>query len=141
MNFKINSQASSEDVDFLYKKMDEYNSSLLPDENPRDVNIIVHDDDGNFIGGLAGSTSWHNFLIKALWLEEKFRTKGIGKKVVVKAEIEASSLGCLYSMVGTFEALNARAFYEKCGYELVSEAKVEPIEQTGYFFYKKLNPI
>jgi len=125
-------------ISYLQKKMDDYNSKLIPPENSRKICYFLEDSEGKIIGGIMGETLWRSFHIHTIWIEKEIRGKGLGRKLIQAAEEKAKSYDCIYSMVGTFEALGARPFYERLGYKIESKSVDSPQGHIGYFFYKKI---
>lgn len=73
-------------------------------------------ENGALIGGLAGGTSYGWLLVKALWVSEAARGKGIGAKLMAEAEEMARDRGCHGAWLDTSSA-RAELFYARLGYE------------------------
>jgi GNAT superfamily N-acetyltransferase len=72
-----------------------------------------------------------------LWVEESFRNKGNGTKLLKMIENEAVKLGCKYVDLDTF-SFQAKPFYEKHGYTLFATLDNYPEGHSKHFLKKKL---
>ena len=136
LKIEIPSTLNEQDVATLKEMGDRYFYNLVPPENPRPVCVFLRDENQKLIGGLLGTTRWNTLHIDYLWIDEQFRGSGYGKMLVEAAENKSKEMGCRFAAVGTFEALNARLFYEKLNYKIVSVSTDSPIGHTGYWFNK-----
>lgn len=130
--------ANSEEVDWIKHNMDQFDSNKLPPENIRDINYIVFNDKTEKIGGILANTRYSTVYINTIWIDERYRKKGIGKILIEKVEQEAIKMNCIYSALGSWESFNTRHFYESLGYVIVSTSIDSPPGQKGYWFNKKL---
>ncbi len=73
-----------------------------------------------FIGGATGQEVLGGFYLNYLLVDEKWRGKGMGTKILQAVETAAVSMSCREIWL---ETMNARAvvFYKKHGYEIRSE--------------------
>ena len=74
--------------------------------------IVEYKDNHEIIGGLLGGTYWGWLYISILWVDEKYRHQGIGKKLIAEAKQEAEKRGCKYAHVDTM-SFQAPKFYKK----------------------------
>jgi len=68
---------------------------------------------------------------------EPLRRKGIGRKLLIKAEEFAGQNGCDHIYLDTFD-FQARGFYEKNGYHVFGTIENYPIGHQRYYLIKKL---
>jgi GNAT superfamily N-acetyltransferase len=130
--------ANDADSEWIKIKINEYESKLLPDENIREVRIIMKNEENENIGGLLGNTRFATLYINDIWINEDERKKGYGRELIQMAENKAKELGCKYSSLGTFDVLKVKRFYKKIGYRVTSKNKDSPEGLIGYWFTKKL---
>ena len=92
-----------------------FNESLAPGANWRALSIYARDEFGVVQGGLTGSSYYDWLFVKWLWVAEPFRGRGIGSKLLMRAEEIARerNVGAVYLDTFTFQAPD---FYEKHGY-------------------------
>lgn len=67
------------------------------------------------VGGLLAEVKANWLCIDFLWVSEKARNEGLGRKLMCAAEQEAVKVGCLHGLVDIF-SFQALPFYEKLGY-------------------------
>jgi GNAT superfamily N-acetyltransferase len=70
---------------------------------------------GAIVGGLAADTYLQWMFIALFWIDEKFRGRGFGSKIIRAAEKEARKRGVKHVYVDTF-SFQAPGFYKKLGY-------------------------
>ena len=96
---------------------------------------------GDIVGGLVGRTdsipSW--FEISMIWVDERIRQAGLGRRLMQQAEDEAHRRGCHYARLATSN-FQAPEFYQKLGYKLYGTLDNCPPGETVYYFWKKLDP-
>jgi GNAT superfamily N-acetyltransferase len=101
------------------------------------VMIVARDEDGSVIGGIHGEMYWDWLHIDTLWVDDKYRERGIGTGLLEQIEAAAISKGFLGSHLETtnFQAID---FYLKKGYEIFGKLEGKPAGSTWYFIQKKL---
>ncbi|GGH86984.1 GNAT superfamily N-acetyltransferase [Pullulanibacillus pueri] len=129
---------------FLHKKIRAFNNKhsihhqeVRKKEAVQPINIIVSDDNRNWIGGLNADVYWGWMEINDFWLHEEYRGKGLGGELLEKAEKIAKEKGATQSLLTTFE-FQARSFYEIKGYQVIGEIKDYPPGSSYYTMTKKL---
>jgi GNAT superfamily N-acetyltransferase len=117
--------------------INDYNlSEMQSDYCP--LTILLEDAAGRVVGGLHGKTEWGWLYVETLAIQEAYRDRGYGKRLLAMAEQEALARGCHDAYLDTF-SFQARPFYEKLGYEVF--AALENFGgHTKYFLRKKLGP-
>ena len=93
--------------------------------------------DGEIAGGVLGETYWEWFHIDLLWVDERLRGSGYGSQLMETAETEARKRGMKAAWLDTF-SFQARAFYERSGYELFGELDHYPQGHRRFFMRKRL---
>ena len=86
------------DEEIIEEKLAAIDYSIVPpEENVKDENLVfrITDDEGNIIAGcIVEITSWKFAFLDILWVEEKYRRKGLGSALVREAEKAARERGC-----------------------------------------------
>jgi ribosomal protein S18 acetylase RimI-like enzyme len=135
---------------FIYKTIDRDNNDFvqeleaglnsnqpeIPNRNFLNLNIEVLNSN-NRIGGIACATYWNWLHIKLLWIAPEYRSKGLGKELVTRAEKEAIQRGCIRALVDTY-SFQAPRFYESLGYKKFAELRDFPIGYQRIYFQKDL---
>ena len=79
--------------------------------------VFARDADGRVVGGAQGRLNWNWVDVSLLWVDEPLRGRGLGARLLAALEDAARARGCRASHLETF-TFQARAFYEKQGYEV-----------------------
>jgi ribosomal protein S18 acetylase RimI-like enzyme len=106
-------------------------------EPPKAIPIFIRDRKGRVVGGVIGYVYAGWLHIDLLWIEESFRNRGNGTKLLKMIENEAVKCGCKYVDLDTF-SFQARTFYEKHGYTLFATLDNYPEGHSKHFLKKKL---
>ncbi len=130
------------DEEIIEEKLTAIDYSIVPpEENVKDENLVfrITDDEGNIIAGcIVEITSWKFAFLDILWVEEKYRRKGLGSALVREAEKAARERGCYAMLLGTFD-FQARPLYEKHGYILCCPLRDYPRGHMNYSLMKRLD--
>ena len=86
---------------------------------------------------LCGTAGWHDNNIRHVYVMPECFGKGIGKLLVAHAEEHYRAVTG-HDRIDAGVILYARGFYEKCGYQLVKEAKAW--DGSDYYFMRKVFP-
>lgn len=137
MDIHVTANVSEEDIEEIYNELMKYNlSKREPSENVP-IGIFAEDDNGVKLAGLIGETFGNWLCIKYLWVSEELRGKGIGSKILAKAEEEAIRRKCRYAFVDTF-SFQAPGFYIKHGYKEVFVLEEYPYTGSRHYLTKVL---
>ena len=133
---------TEEDADFIEEKLDAINHSIVPPENgaeDEDIVFKIADDEGNTIAGcILIIDSWKIAELDIIWVNEKYRRKGLGSALIRAAEKAARERGCYVMILGTFD-FQARLLYEKHGYSLCGTIRDFPKGHENYTLIKRLD--
>lgn len=124
--------ADSADVAFVHNGLRDYNEAFVPIGH-RSLYVFLRDNGGNLVGGLLGDTYWGWLSISILWIDERYRGRRLGERMVAAAEKEAHARGCRHAQLDTL-GFQARPFYEKLGYRLYGVLEDFPAG-SGYARY------
>lgn len=94
-------------------------------------------DQGQFLGGICFETFGDWLEIEYLFVEEDRRGRGLGRKLVARAEEFGRKDDCTTACLETFD-FQARPFYEALGYEVVFERRSYPHSGSKFFMQKEL---
>jgi ribosomal protein S18 acetylase RimI-like enzyme len=99
--------------------------------------IFVRDDDGAVRAGIYGFL-WGGMLeIDMLYVDEAWRGRGLGRRLVRAMEQAAVARGGRTAILDTFD-FQALAFYRREGYEILAELSGYGAGHTKYFLRKTL---
>ena len=133
----MNVNPSEKEIKFVRDSLGVFNDNIVGGDSHTPINIVEYDKGGNVIGGILGGTYWGWMYVDILWVDEKHRKKGIGSRLLCKAEEEAIRRGCHHVHLDTM-SWQAPEFYKKHGYELLATLPDIPVGNQKYMFIKAL---
>lgn len=99
--------------------------------------IFIKDSHGVVLGGVNGFSCYGCLYVDMLWLNNKLRKQGFGKKLMVEAERIGYERRCTFSTVDTMD-WEALPFYQKLGYSIEFVREGFEKESKMYMLRKKL---
>ena len=103
----------------------------------KEFSVFLKNNLGEIFGGIQAHFDTESVYIDVLWIDDKFRKKGFGTKLLNAAELEAKKNGCVFSTLDTWD-FQAEHFYLKNGYEPLGEIKKYWREHSRIFLRKVL---
>ena len=134
----MNYNPNKNEIEFVNNALEKFNNMHVGPDNHLLLNIVEYDENQNLIAGILGGTYWGWLHIDILWVDENFRSKKIGSRLLIAAENEAKKRGCHSVHVDTM-SWQAPEFYKKHGYELISELDNIPNGYKKFHFIKRLD--
>ncbi|MBE6352188.1 MAG: GNAT family N-acetyltransferase [Treponema bryantii] len=134
----MNYNPNKNEIEFVNNALEKFNNMHVGPDNHLLLNIVEYDENQNVIAGILGGTYWGWLHIDILWVDENFRSKKIGSRLLIAAENEAKKRGCHAVHVDTM-SWQAPEFYKKHGYELISELDNIPNGYKKFHFIKRLD--
>ena len=107
--------------------------------NQQNLVLFVRSGENTVVGGLSADISWGWLYILKIWIQKRFRGKGIGSQLIKTAEDEAKKCGCRNAFLETF-SFQARPLYEQLGYKIFGTLDDFPPGHKKYFMKKRLMP-
>jgi GNAT superfamily N-acetyltransferase len=92
---------------------------------------------GKIVGGIVGEVWTTVLFIQLFWIEQKFRRKDYGTRLIKAIEDEARRVGATRSYVDTM-SFQAPGFYRGCGYEEFGLIEGYPGGVTRHWLTKAL---
>ncbi|MGH6889062.1 MAG: GNAT family N-acetyltransferase [Rhizomicrobium sp.] len=123
--------------DVIHAGLRAFNRDMADWPERQYFNVVLRDAAGRVRGGLLASLSSDVLRIDDLFIEEAFRRRGCGEKLVAMAEAEGHRRGARLACVMTF-SFQARPFYEKLGYDMFAELPYQGGAHTLYWLKKLL---
>lgn len=138
LTLEVHDAADAAEVEFIHSGLRTYNARFAPSDY-RPLFVFLRDADGQLVGGLLGDTYWGWISINILWIDERYRGRGYGERIITAAEDEARRRGCAHAMLDTL-SFQARPFYEKLGYRVYGLLEDFPAGSghTRYYLTKDL---
>ena len=134
----MNYNPNKKEIEFVNNALEKFNNMHVGPDNHLLLNIVEYDENQNVIAGILGGTYWVWLHIDILWVDENFRSKKIGSRLLIAAENEAKKRGCHSVHVDTM-SWQAPEFYKKHGYELISELDNIPNGYKKFHFIKRVD--
>ena len=117
--------AELKDID-LIKQYDKHIAKVEIENVIMSGRVVIGEEDNEFIGWLRYNYFWDNIpFMNMLYILDKYRSKGYGKKLVEYWEIEMKRLGFHIVMTSTQSNEYAQHFYGKLGYKVVGGFSIE----------------
>ena len=138
MEFEVEDQPDPLDIELLEVQIRREASTAMGLGDEVDLAIFVRDA-GTIVAGISGWTWGDCCELQNLWVDPDLRGGGLATQLIAAAEAEATARGCRQTVHFTYE-FQARALYEKSGYELVGRVKDFPSGTDGLWYRKSLHP-
>lgn len=116
-----------------------YNSSRVGPLRDEKYVLGVRTNAQELMGGLVGVQFWNGMFVDLLWVHERCRHRGIGTRLMQRAEVDLLSRGGEVIFLSTW-SFQAPAFYEKLGYCAFGKLEGMPRGSTRTWYLKYLNP-
>ncbi len=115
----------------------EYNNQQAGDDNAQRICFVLQSPDGEAVGGVTGVVYWDWFSLDLMLIQEEFRGRGYGHRLLTLVEVEARKLGATKVHLDTF-SFQAPGFYEKYGYEVFGQLDDFPTGHKRIYMRKDL---
>lgn len=135
INIVIDTEPKKEDMNAVFDGLKAYNDLFVKHVEKTELGIFLKNDDTS-VGGIVAYYYAQWMYIDTLWVDEQFRGKGYGQKLMAQAEAKARELGCKTMLLDTF-SFQAPEFYEKNGYQKWTKLDDNPVEGITRYYYKK----
>lgn len=99
--------------------------------------LSVRGGKGRLLGGLILQSYWTESYVELLWLSDKARRQGYGRRLIAEAERRARRRGSLLIHLNTY-SFQAPGFYEKLGFQRVGGMSGSPQGHSRLFYVKRL---
>jgi GNAT superfamily N-acetyltransferase len=113
MNIQQTLTPTSADIDFLTHKINQE----TPDFGAAyPFAFFIRAEHGQIIAGCNGSVVFGSIYTDQLWVQQEYRSTGLGHKLMAAVHEYGLGVGCTMATVATMSFQGAREFYEKLGY-------------------------
>ena len=136
--FHVEDHPDPRDIDVLEAQIRREASAAMGLGDETDLAIFVRDA-GQVVAGISGWTWGDCCELQSLWVAPSLRGRGLGSQLLAAAEAAAAARGCTQTVHFTY-GFQARALYERSGYELVGEVEDFPSGTNVLWYRKRLNP-
>jgi GNAT superfamily N-acetyltransferase len=101
------------------------------------VRLVLKDPAGQVVGGLEAFTTIRNMVLEAIWIDERFRSQGHGRRLLFEAEWIAKEAGCSAVSTHCF-SFQSPGFFHRLGYTTYGVVDVAVDGYTEDLLIKKL---
>lgn len=136
----IDYDVTKTDVDFIWERIREFNRCTGPMLNypPYEpFGVLVRDKNNSAVAGIITRLYLKAMFVEAFWIDERYRRRGIGSKLLNAVEDYAKKAGCAFIHLDTF-SFQAIDFYKKCGYTAFAVIDDYPDNIKRYYLKKYL---
>lgn len=127
-------------IEPIVKGLYEFNQSQVGKYGREGLVIYARDANSQVVGGVYAWLLWGWLYIDDIWLENSYRGKGIGSKLLLAAELFAMNKGVFNARLNT-GSFQAPEFYQKNGYEIFAQLDItgpDGLPYIDYLLKKKL---
>ena len=128
---------TEEQVDYIENKLDEYDENYIRYRLDGRIQIGIVDDDKVIAGLNACMTAFKILYVSTVFVDEAYRRKGYGEKLIDEMEERAKALGANTIRLDTFN-WQGKEFYEALGYQMVGRYENNDDGYSEYFFLKRI---
>ena len=128
---------TEEQVEYIESKLDEYDENYIRYKLDGRIQIGIVDDDKVVAGLDACMTAFKILYVSTVFVDEAYRRKGYGKKLIDEMEERAKALGANTIRLDTFN-WQGKEFYEALDYQLVGSYENDDDGYSEYFFLKRI---
>ncbi len=122
MEIEFFEKPNIEDINFLTKKI---NEETVKFGLSHPFAFFIKNNKNLIIAGANGFIIYGVIYTDQLWVDPKYRNKGLAKSIMKKTHELGLQSGCKLATIQTMSFQNAKAFYEKLGYQT-------DFERNGY---------
>lgn len=135
MNFEVVHDQDDGLFEALVAGVRAHNFAHMGEERSQWLAVVVRDEQGKLLGGVAGRTIYRQLLIDVLWVEPTSRGAGLGRQLMALAEAEARQRGCVAAQVDTL-SFQAPDFYTRLGFKVIGQVTAITDSPDRYFMLK-----
>jgi len=138
MEFHVEDDPDPLDIGLLEANIRSEASTTMGLGDEVELAIFVRDA-GTVVAGISGWTWGDCCELQSLWVAPHLRGGGLATRLIAAAEAEAARRGCSQTVHFTYD-FQARALYERNGYELVGRVEDFPSGTDALWYRKPLAP-
>ncbi len=138
MNYEITfeNNPKPDDLQFLNDRIIEEHKKKKDLKPLTYFGFYIRDDQGEILVGCGGNTMYGSLFVGKLWVSEPLRGKGLGTRLMQRAEQLARDSACSFIAVNTFD-WEARDFYKKLGFTI--ELERQGFDKNSVFCFLRKN--
>ena len=99
--------------------------------------LVLEDGSGAAVGGLQAFATIRNLVLEAIWIDERYRGRGHGRRLLLEAERIAKEAGCC-AVSARCLSFQAPGFFRQLGYATYGVVDVAIDGHTEHLLIKRL---
>ncbi len=127
---------TEDETGFVYGKLRASNKLHTGELPYKSLHLFAYGPERQIVGGLFGEAGWGWLHVDILWVDSGYRGRGLGARLLEQAEAESLALGISRGYLET-TSFQARAFYEKMGYEVFAQLEDQPPGHTCFYMKRR----
>jgi len=135
--FHLDLNPSPQDLKIITDGLTEHATTATDKPSFQPIACFARNERNEIVGGIQGYINWNWLNVFLLWVSDKIRGQGLGKKLMDQIETKAKEKGCKLAHVVTY-SFQAKPFYESLGYEVFATLEDYPPGHQKFFLKKKL---
>lgn len=136
MKLTFDGNPTEDEIKIFHDGLVKYNNEFVLDDFERHF-IVAKSDTGVVVGGIEFETYWGRSFIHNLWVEDGYRSNGLGTELLRRIEKIIKSKNCHGIDVSTM-TFQAKEFYEKNGFICVGKFENYIKGNECLFFSKEI---
>ena len=138
LSIAVEVEPASDVTRTLFDGLSQSNIELTGDGKIEHLCVIARDSGSTLMGGIYGEIYWGWLNILALWVSPRLRRRGLGTRLLSRAEAEAVAKGCHGAYLDTF-SFQSVGLYTRAGYEIFGTLEQFPNGYARHFLRKRLH--
>ena len=124
-------------VDYIEDQLSSFDENYITYKMDGNIQIGI-EEDGQVVAGLdACVTAFKILYVSTVFVDERYRRKGYGKRLIEEMEKRAKEMGVNTIRLDTF-SWQGKEFYEALNYEIVGSYENSDDGYVEYFFLKRI---
>ena len=131
-------ELNEEQVEEIEEKLSDFDNDFIKFKLEGNIQIGIKENDKLIAGLDACMTAFKILYVSTVFVEEEYRRKGYGRKLMQEMENRAKRMGANIIRLDTFN-WQGKDFYEAIGYEMVGSYENKLEGYSEHFFLKRLD--
>ena len=131
-------ELNEEQVEEIEEKLSDFDNDFIKFKLEGNIQIGIKENDKLIAGLDACMTAFKILYVSTVFVEEEYRRKGYGRKLMQEMENRAKKMGANMIRLDTFN-WQGKDFYEAIGYEMVGSYENKLEGYSEHFFLKRLD--
>lgn len=130
-------ELNEQQVEQIEEKLTAFDDRFIPQKLEGSIQIGI-EENGKIVAGLdACITTFKILYVSTMFVEEAYRRRGLGKRLMEEMEKRAMAMGVNTIRLDTF-SWQGKEFYEALGYQVAGSYENTLDGYAEYFFVKRL---